>query len=285
MRGLLYIGPDRRAVHTTQIIVLSSKMHLFATVLLLGAHLCGHAAGAANPTASQIPDGQVQVSSATAICPAEPTFAAPSSDWSGWGGNIYNDRWASKNTQVNSQSIKSLAETCKMTYLGGVSATPTVDGDIVYYPTWSGSLVAVNYKTCALVWEIDVVAMVEAFKPQNHLQKMTVSQASRTSPAIDGDLLYFGTQPQGLVIAVDKYTGKEIDAIQINSNPLAIITTSPTIYNGTIFVGASSNEETAAAFDPGFKCCSFGKHSSASAPIGLRLTFRFGSGQHGSPQV
>ena len=192
-------------------------------------------------------------------CPSNPmsTTLQQSSYWSGWGGDNLNNRWASNNTAVNSNSVLSLKQQCKYTYHRGVSATPTVDGDLVYYPTWSGLLVALNYKTCQVMWEVDVVAIVEKYKPQNEMQKMLLFQVARASPAIDGDMLYIGTQPQALMLAINKHTGQDVDAIQLNSHPFAVVTMSATVQNGRIFIGAASREEAAARGIPQYACCSF----------------------------
>jgi outer membrane protein assembly factor BamB len=178
------------------------------------------------------------------------------STWSGWGANYYNNRWASQNGEISSSSINSLAKHCQVSYPGGVSATPVVSGDTVYYPTWNGSFVALDYTTCRVLWEISVTEIVTNFAPISQLQANETSPLSRTSPQIDGEILYFGTQTHALVVAVNRLTGQSLGVIQINPHPLAIVTQSPTFYNGVLFVGSSSLEEEA-AIDPGYICCSF----------------------------
>ena len=56
---------------------------------------------------------------------------------------------------------------------------------------------------------------------------------------------------------MDKRTGRLIDTIQVSDHPLAMITQSPMVWYGTIFVGSSSNEELGADTIPGYECCSF----------------------------
>ena len=72
-------------------------------------------------------------------------------EWSGWGANYYNNRWASQDTRVSSSNIQSLAAHCKISYPIGVSATPVVSGNAVYYPTWDGTFVAVDYTSCRVL--------------------------------------------------------------------------------------------------------------------------------------
>jgi outer membrane protein assembly factor BamB len=177
-------------------------------------------------------------------------------EWSGWGANYYNNRWASGNTAVSSSSITSLAPYCKIPYPVGVSATPVVSGDIVFYPTWNGSFVALDYTTCQVLWQINVSDIISRYAPITELQRNYSKAVSRTSPQLDNEVLYLGTITHALIVAVNRFTGTTLGIIQINPHPLASVTMSPTLYNGILLVGASSTEEAADAL-PGYTCCSF----------------------------
>src|SRR5579871_3721284 len=179
-----------------------------------------------------------------------------SREWSGWGGGIFNNRWAS-DAAVSSSNIHSLTEHCRITYQFGVSATPTISGDFVYYPTWGGLFVALNYVTCDVLWQINVTDIIMGYAPLSKAQAVITSPVSRTSPQLDGDVLFFGTQTHALCVAVDRHSGKTLGSIQINTHPLAVVTMSPTVYRGKIFLGASSAEEGAELLVPGYQCCSF----------------------------
>lgn len=183
--------------------------------------------------------------------------AAPDDEWTGWGGNIYNNRWSANNSEISSSNAASLAPQCQYSYHLGVSATPTVIGDMVYYPTWSGQFVALNYKTCVALWNISVADIINDYAPVTSLQKSVLQVASRSSPQIDGEVLYFTTIVNALLVAVDLHSGALLATLQINPHPLSILTMSPTVYNGRIFIGASSFEEAAADFVPDYPCCSF----------------------------
>jgi outer membrane protein assembly factor BamB len=178
--------------------------------------------------------------------------------WSGWGGGILNNRWA-PSSPVNSKSLKTLKTTCQIQYPQGISATPVVSSDnVVYYPTWNGSFVAANYKTCKTIWSANVSAIITEYgslAPAGSL----IAMASRTSPQIDeqNNIVYFGTQMSALVVALDRKTGATLGTVQLNPHPMAIITSSPTLFRGTLYVGASSSEEAGDVFVAGYKCCSF----------------------------
>jgi polyvinyl alcohol dehydrogenase (cytochrome) len=59
---------------------------------------------------------------------------------------------------------------------------------------------------------------------------------------------------------------------QINPSPFTIITQAPVVYKGVVYVGAASAEENAAAFIPGYVCCTFrGSFSALDAATGRVL--------------
>ena len=88
-----------------------------------------------------------------------------SAQWSGWGGNSNNNRWAAQNNIISSRNILSAVDHCNLSFPIGVSATPTILEDIVYFPTWEGSFVALNFHSCEIMWEINVTSIIEGFAP------------------------------------------------------------------------------------------------------------------------
>ncbi|KAK3688055.1 quinon protein alcohol dehydrogenase-like superfamily [Podospora appendiculata] len=196
---------------------------------------------------------------------------ASGTSWAGWGGGILNNHWAQSNTAISSSNIDSLTEHCKIPYPQGQYSPPTVLGNYAYYPTGNGSLVALNYKTCQVKWSVNVTQIVIDYKPVSPLQNIVQNgnTITRTSPQIDvaNNVIFFGTQIHALIVAVDLSTGALLGSKQVNAHELAVVTSSPTFYNGLLFVGASSNEENAAFFTGGtYQCCTF---------VGNAAAFRF----------
>jgi polyvinyl alcohol dehydrogenase (cytochrome) len=83
------------------------------------------------------------------------------------------------------------------------------------------------------------------------------------SPAVDDDQLIIGDilNSDGVhnganVMAVDRQTGTLRWIRQVESHPAAIITGSPVVFDGVVYIGVSSNEETLAG-NPAYPCCSF----------------------------
>lgn len=177
-------------------------------------------------------------------------------EWTGWGGNFYNNHWASANKKVSSHTIQSLVPHCKVFYPKGVSATPVLKGNTVYYPTWNGLFVALDFTSCQVRWQINVTEIISAYRSISEFQRANVRPVSRTSPQVDGDVVYFGTLTHALVFAVERTSGKTLGVIQLNPHPLAIVTMSPTFFDGKLFVGAASVEENL-SLDPTYKCCNF----------------------------
>jgi len=166
---------------------------------------------------------------------------AAAHDWLGWGGGSLNNRWAKHNKAISSKSIKSLTHHCTIQHPIGASATPVVVGNKVYYPTWDGTFVALNYKTCKIQWQTNITTIITTYKPLTPYHKAIMTAGSRTSPQISGDIIFLGTLVHALVLALNRTTGDLLGApFQINPYPYAAITQSPTLFQGTLFIGSSS---------------------------------------------
>ncbi|KAI4272781.1 MAG: hypothetical protein L6R38_006520 [Xanthoria sp. 2 TBL-2021] len=174
--------------------------------------------------------------------------------WLGWGAGIYNDRRASPDARVNSVNVASLHQTCQKVYGNGESNPPLVVDGTAYYPTWDGLFVALDYTNCKVLWQTNITRLINQYSSKYY---DTLYPISRTTPALYKNILFIGTQANALLLAINKRNGKLVDTIQVSDHPLAIVTQSPTVWQGRIFVGSSSSEETGADTIPGYECCSF----------------------------
>lgn len=177
--------------------------------------------------------------------------------WSGWGAKILNNRWATSGSTISPSNAGTLRQSCLIQFSAGVSAPPAISGDIACFLTWNGRFIALDFKVCEVRWNISVSDIVISFAPLTTLQTSYTRAASRSTPQVDGSVLYFTTLCHALVVAVDRETGEYLASTQINPHELATLTMSPTFYKGKLFVGASSQEEGAAGFTAGYACCSF----------------------------
>jgi len=88
-------------------------------------------------------------------------------------------------------------------------------------------------------------------------------RAGTVSPAIDGNQVIIGdilnskqVHNGANVMSVDRQTGTLRWITQVDAHPAAEITGSPVVFDGVVYIGVSSNEETL-ALDPTYPCCSF----------------------------
>jgi polyvinyl alcohol dehydrogenase (cytochrome) len=175
-----------------------------------------------------------------------------SGQWQIAGQNLNNTRSQPAEQLISPANVQGLKPKWVFTTGGDVSATPTVDGDAVYFPDWGGNLFAIKKDSGAIIWshkisDYDGVA----------------GSVSRVSPAVDHDQLIIGdilnsrqVHDGANVMAVDRETGTLRWKTQVDSHPAAIITGSPVVFDGVVYIGVSSNEETLAA-NPAYPCCTF----------------------------
>jgi outer membrane protein assembly factor BamB len=101
----------------------------------------------------------------------------------------------------------------QLVYAIGPRATPTVDGDRVYVLGSMGELLALDARTGATSWRKDFVKDFGAAVP---------AWGMSGAPLVDGDRLIclVGGEPDAKVVALDKFTGKEIwRALPSDSEP------------------------------------------------------------------
>ena len=175
-----------------------------------------------------------------------------SGQWRIAGQNLSNSWNQPAEHLISPANVNGLAPKWVFTTGGDVSATPTVDGDAVFFPDWGGSLFAVKKDSGRLIWshKISDYDGVDG-------------AISRVSPAVDGNQVIIGDILNGKqahnganVLSVDRETGTLRWMTRVDNHPAAIITGSPVVFDGVVYVGVSSSEETL-ALDPAYPCCSF----------------------------
>jgi polyvinyl alcohol dehydrogenase (cytochrome) len=168
-------------------------------------------------------------------------------------GQNLNNTWSQPAEHlIGPTNVHNLKPKWVFTTGGDVSATPTVDGNAVYFPDWGGNLFAVDKNSGRLIWshKISEYDGVDG-------------AISRVSPAVDGDQVIIGdilssnqVHNGANVMAVDRRTGMLRWITQVETHPAAVITGSPVVFDGVIYIGVSSNEEGLAT-NPAYPCCSF----------------------------
>lgn len=212
-------------------------------------------AGMITVVAAGVLSGVLVASANAAAMPASsPSAAGHRSGGQNWpmrGQNYSNTSSQPGDNQLSVSSAVNLKIKWTFTTHGDVSATPAVVGDAIYFPDWGGYLYKVNRTTGKVIWS----------HPVSDYNGITGS-ISRTSPAVAGNTLYIGDQNgpaygQGTrVMAVNATTGQKEWSTEVETHPLAVITSSPVVYKGVVYVGVASKEEAAASL-PNYPCCTF----------------------------
>ncbi len=194
-------------------------------------------------------------------------LAAPmmAQDWPMFGQGFTNTANASQ-TSITTGNVGRLAPKWIFTTGGDVSARASVVDGVVYFPDWQGNLYALNADTGRVIWS-----------HQLSDYGVAAGTVSRTTPTVVDGVLYIGTQyvasgPTGWLMAINTRTGHLIWKTQPDtSNGFPVITTSPVVAFGIVYVGMTSNEEFAAA-NPYYTCCSArGSVVAVSAYNGAKL--------------
>jgi polyvinyl alcohol dehydrogenase (cytochrome) len=162
-----------------------------------------------------------------------------------------------RNTEIGPENVANLKTKWVFTTGGDISATPAVADGIVYVPDFAGNFFAIDAETGALVWK-------------HQLSDWTgiAGDYARNDPAIYRGMVILGNQAGALakwngtaivggtgarMIAADAATGALKWVTQIEKFPTAIVTGSPVISDGVIYVGVAQAEEFMT--DPSYPCC------------------------------
>src|SRR5258707_11561671 len=165
-----------------------------------------------------------------------------SGQWRIAGQNLSNTWSQPAEHSISPANVNGLSPKWVFTTGGDVSATPTVDGDAVYFPDWAGNLFAVKKESGRLIWshkisDYDGVG----------------GAISRVSPAVDGNQVIIGdilssnkVHNGANVMAVDRESGTLRGRTRVDDHPAGIITGPPVVFDGCVYIGVSSSEETLA---------------------------------------
>jgi outer membrane protein assembly factor BamB len=86
------------------------------------------------------------------LCAQDRSHDSHSGEWHIAGQNLSNTWSQPAEHSISPGNVKGLKPKWVFTTGADVSATPTVDGDAVYFPDWGGNLFAVKKDTGHLIW-------------------------------------------------------------------------------------------------------------------------------------
>src|SRR5262245_15904699 len=194
--------------------------------------------------------GMINAVCGIAACGLLTLSGASAQDWT-MGGQNLSDWRNQPATGINPQNVAGLKPKWTFTTGGDVTATPAVSNGIVYFPDFAGNYYAVNAKTGALIWKRLVGDWTGV-----------AGDYARNDPAVQNGTLFLGNQAGNnafynfntgsfsgggaWVVAVDANSGNLKWKRQVEAFPTAIVTSSPVIHKGVLYVGVASAEEASA---------------------------------------
>jgi len=191
-------------------------------------------------------------------------------DWPMFGQNVCNTRSNPSNDGLRPATAPKLAVKWQYKAAGDISATPAVVGNEVYVPDWAGMLNKIDARTGKAIWSVSIAALIGIEADAGAGPNDTPAAiASRDTPVVTADSVIFGVGrganggplALSIVAAVNRQTGALKWQTLVDSHPASVITSSPVLDRGKVYIGVSSAEEVFAAFPAlGFgpyPCCSF----------------------------
>lgn len=177
----------------------------------------------------------------TAYCsmPAPLVKNAPS--WTSYGIDPANSRYQSAEAAgLTPDTVPKLRLKWAFGFPGVTTSfgTPTVYGGRVMTGSADGNVYSLDAKTGCIRWIFKASEGVRA--------GLTISP--------DGDTTYLADL-HAFVYAVKTETGELIWKTHVDDHPLAVVTGTPKLVEGTLYVPVSGGEEEVAAGNPMYKCC------------------------------
>jgi polyvinyl alcohol dehydrogenase (cytochrome) len=183
---------------------------------------------------------------AAAACGPSPAPGLKGPRWNGWSPTLDNARFQG-DAGLKARDLPRLKVKWAFQFTGGVASQPTVAGGRVYFGAGGGRVYSLDARTGCMHWRAEVKGGVRG--------AVSVGPLSGPSGG-SGRLAVFVGDRTGGVHALDAASGQEVWATKIESNPLAMITGSPALHRGRLYVPMSSAEEIS-PYVKGYRCCTF----------------------------
>ncbi len=162
----------------------------------------------------------------------------PATNWPMFGRDLAGTHYNPDETVLTPTTVSRLKPKWVFETEGDVSSQPTVVDGVVYFGSWDGKEYAVDARSGKKIWEYDC------------------GSPSRAGAAYDNGVLNFGDL-SGRLYAVDAKTGVLKWSERIDPHPNAVVTSSPKVYQGRLYIGVSSHEEGEPRRLKNYRCCTF----------------------------
>lgn len=170
------------------------------------------------------------------------TAAEDAASWPSAGQNLEDTRNAPERV-LGPSNVANLAPRWVLATKGNVTTAPAVVEGTVYIPDYGGMLWALDAADGKVRWS----------KPISEYSGIP-GDVSRTTPAYWRGMLVTGQgvqtvhNPSGaFMLGIEAATGRALWRTQVEDDPEAIVTSSPIVDGGVVFVGTSSRDEAVKA--------------------------------------
>ncbi len=175
--------------------------------------------------------------------------------WNGWSDAANTRFQPARDAGLTSQTTPQLKLRWAFGFPGVTTAfgNPTLSGGRIFIGAADGSVYSLDATTGCEYWIYAATAGV------------------RVSPVVAEDSVYFGDL-RGNVYAVNADTGSLRWKVRADDHPLAVITGSPKLESGRLYVPVSGRDESIAATNPSYECCTFrGSIAAFDAKSGAKI--------------
>jgi polyvinyl alcohol dehydrogenase (cytochrome) len=172
----------------------------------------------------------------------------PDPMWNGWGNGPSNNRFQpAGKAGLSASDVPKLKLKWAFAFPGDLQsyAQVTVVGGRLFTGSWGGKVYSLNAATGCIHWFYEAGAGVRSAVSIGRVQ-------TATGPRL---LAFFG-DGSAFAHAVDAVTGAPVWKVRVDGFPTARISSSPTLYNGRLYIGVASGEEASGAV-PTYECCRF----------------------------
>ena len=159
-------------------------------------------------------------------------------EWNGWA-DAANTRFA-KSSGLTPQTVPKLKLKWAFGFPGATTAfgNPSVTGGRVFVGDANGVVYALDARTGCTYWSYNAAAGV------------------RAAPVVGGQSVFLGDL-RGNVYALNVVTGALLWKVRADDHPMTVITGSPKLDAGRLYVPLSGRDESIAAINPSYECCTF----------------------------
>lgn len=169
----------------------------------------------------------------------KPTARAEAVEWTIWGGDVRNTRFQSSSINARNASRLTLAWSYPLGDVANARSQPATFGGRLFVGSENGTVHAVDATEGCNLW---------TFKAD-----MPVRTGIVASPKTR--MIFFGDVAAN-VYGVDAATGKRLWKSHVDAHPAAVVTGTPQLFDGVLYVPVSSYE-SAMPLDPKYECCTF----------------------------